>query len=207
MSLPPQRTAKWHDAEHAPDNWSDEAALLRTIRKARNARVDFNWRFSREDLVCVREAVHEWGHRVTGRYREFDSKMLRAINEGLADGQNAYTLVRRSNAPTLDADVRCYADPDFADSGRFAVEGWAPFDIVFGYGFGDGPMHPATAVRLPVHVARYLTNSIEELGWSQNKIMDPQFRRVLNVLFGFGVNSGAAAQQGGATKCLEKQRL
>ena len=65
------------------------------------------------------------------------------------------------------------------------------FDIVFGYGFGDGPMHPATAVRLPVHVARYLTNSIEELGWSQNKIMDPQFRRVLNVLFGFGVNSGA----------------
>jgi hypothetical protein len=54
-------TSTWRDKRIAPEDYEDVARQVAVARKARGRMVDFDWLFTRDDLLRLRHAVYEWG--------------------------------------------------------------------------------------------------------------------------------------------------
>ena len=61
-------TAHWRQQPLIPADYNDLATLVNVARKVRRKTVDFDWYFTRLDLLSLRRAAYEWGSPVRGRY-------------------------------------------------------------------------------------------------------------------------------------------
>jgi hypothetical protein len=182
-------STSWRDQPIFPENYQGVAHLVAIARKARGRMVDFNWVFTRGDLLRLRHAVYEWGSGVTGRYRCFDAQVVAAINAVLDDTVTALVLMPPKNSTWAGSEVTALTEGEL-----FRLRGHAPFDILFGYGVaGLGADTPAKA-RLGPGVAVVLATSVGMLGWDLSRLQGERFRPVLNALYGnalsFGVTHG-----------------
>lgn len=161
MAMPaPNSTTRWRDASIIPTDYEDIAALVKLARRARGRVVEFDWAFSRDDLLSLRRAVYEWGRAVRGVFRCFDARVLSAINDALGDPSTVLVLPEPKGAESWDYVVSCVPDGD-----GFRLRGHGTFDVVFGYGSGavqqtgDGRAFLSPAVR------ETLTTSVAMLSW------------------------------------------
>jgi hypothetical protein len=180
-----ENKTNWRSGRIAPAGYTDIPALVKLARRARNGTVNFDWSFSEAQVRSLREAVHEWGHRVTGRYLMFDARVLAAINGALDEPRSVFVLRERSNAPAVEMDVQAEKQGDVV-----RLFGIAPFDVVVGYGFAGFGVDPSTSARLLPSVSERLRSGIVGLGWDFELLKDEQFRPVVCALYGISPGAG-----------------
>ncbi len=173
-------TTRWRDEAIVPQDYENRDSLIKVARKARGQIVDFNWIFSRGDLLCLRRAVHEWGRPSTGRYKCFDARVLAAINSALGETDSSIFVL---NEPRNSEGTDCKAFCDSVDD-EFRLHGHAPFDIVFGYGRAGLDQAATSSERLGLAARETLTNAVGMLRWDIHLLQGERFRPVLNVLYG-----------------------
>lgn len=178
-------TTRWRDDPIIPTDYTDVAQLVRLARGARGRIVEFDWAFTREDLLRFRSAVFDWGSRVTGRYRVFDAQMLRAVNAALGDMTTMQALPMPKNSASVDCAVKCEADGEV-----FRIAGHAPLDIIIGYGMAGVGNSPATTLHLGPTASSILADAVGLLGWDLVALRAPGLSPVLNVLYGNAPNYG-----------------
>jgi len=181
-------TTHWRSKPIVPENYEDIATLVRIARKARGRIVEFDWAFTREDLLRLRRAVYGWGSKVVGRYKCFDARVLTAINNALGDMDTVLVLNEPKNSAGTECKVLCVADGDC-----FRLQGHAPFDIVFGYGSAGIGQDPVANARLGSTVQEMLANAVGMLGWDLHRLQEKRFQPVKNALYGLRVDYGIRA--------------
>jgi hypothetical protein len=181
---------RWRDQQIVPMDYEDLSALVKLARQAREVVVEFDWAFSRDDLLCLRRAVYEWGSRVRGSYRCFDARVLTAINQALGESDSIFVLNEPKNYEWLDCKPSCVPDGDL-----FRLQGHASFDLVIGYGeagvqeFGDGRAFLGPAVRATI------TTSVGMLGWDLHRLQEARFQSVRNALYGLPLSYGLSIME------------
>jgi hypothetical protein len=55
-----------------PANCDDVPALVKTARRLRQEIVEFEWVFTRDELLSLRRAIFEWDSHVVGTYRAIE---------------------------------------------------------------------------------------------------------------------------------------
>ena len=172
-------TTRWRSKSLVPANYDDVAALIKLARRLRREIVEFDWTFSRDELLSLRRAVYEWGSKVRGTYKCFDARLLAAINAALGEAESLFTLRVPTRFEGVDCRATCVADDD-----AFRLQGHATFDVVFGYAeagvraSGPGIPHLLPAVRAT------LASSMEALGWDLVRLQEDRFRPVRSVMYG-----------------------
>lgn len=203
-----ERTVKtvtmWRDQAVVPNGHEDLAALMRLARIARRCRVTFEWEFDRDNIRRLQRAVHEWGARVTGRYRRFDRMVLSAINEALNEQGSPYVLGESVTATTLECQVSCTVTGD-----SYRLAGYAPADLILGYGLAAIDDRKETSARLGDATSRYLETAVGQLGWDLRSLIGEPQRAVRNSLFGlrptYGIDERAlrASVEAAAHRAVE----
>ena len=185
---PTTSTARWREPI-VPADYDDVSALVGLARKVRDRKVEFDWTFSRDDLLGLRRAVYEWGSAVRGVFRCFDARVLEAVNEALDDEASIFSLTEPKGVNEADQFVACAAEGE-----RFRLHGQARFDVVFGYGDSgakrDGDGSRGTPFLTPAAKAA-LTASVVALGWDIQRLQEARFIPIRNALYGFPVQQGA----------------
>lgn len=176
---------RWRDQAVVPDDYENLAALVRAARRARSRFVEFDWRFSLEELRSLRAAVHEWGSGSVGSYKCFDARILDAINSALGETDSVLFLNEPRNSAGRNCAVACEQDGDF-----YRLKGHATFDIVFGYGMGGVLQTPGLQLRLSPSVRGKLASPVSMLGWDLNRLAEARFRGVLNAMYGNRLDYG-----------------
>jgi hypothetical protein len=177
----------WRDKPIIPDGYEDVARLVGLARKARGRVVEFDWAFTRDDLLRLRRAVFEWGSAVSGRYKCFDARVLAAVNSALGEEDSIFYLAEPRNTSWLDARAECSSANSI-----FRLKGHAPFDIIFGYGSAAGDSSPAAREHLGVTALATLVAGVVALGWDIERLQDERYRPVRNVLYGMRPDYGVA---------------
>jgi len=178
-------TTAWRDEPLLPGKDDDLATLVRKARAARGRTVGFDWRLSPEELRCLRQAVHHWGSTVRGRYKLFDARVLAAINAALDEPDSAYVLVEPRASDGLPCAVQCVrVGPDFR------LHGYAPFDVVWGYGAAATDPNPGIRARIGANLAGKLAAAVDRLGWSVERFSTHEARPVRNALYGLKLGYG-----------------
>jgi hypothetical protein len=184
---------RWERESLTPSDYDDLRALVKLARKARGLPVTFDWAFTRAGLLGLQRAVFEWGTPVPGRYRVFDSRVLRAISGALGEQNSVFVLSEPANAGPLVADVTCVAE-----EGLFRLRGRATFDLIFGYVSAGLNGEVRGAVHLG-EAATVLAQAGAALGWDIVSLQDEKYRGVRNALFGmspaYGVSSDARSSE------------
>jgi hypothetical protein len=183
----------WRDVAVKPETYSDLAALVQTARKARGRIVDFDWPIGADDLPSLRRAVYEWGCRYAGRYRCFDARMLKAINDALHEPNSALQLTEPRRAFLPEAAVVCDREGD-----RFRLRGHAPFDVVFAYGSAGVDEAVPEAAHLSDALRAMLRAAVESLGWDIVRLQRNEYLAVRNILYGNRPDYGFIAPAGRA---------
>jgi hypothetical protein len=62
-------TTNWRDPKVIPEDYERIGELGEIARRARERIVEFDWKFTREQLESLRRVVYEWGSAILGRYR------------------------------------------------------------------------------------------------------------------------------------------
>jgi hypothetical protein len=173
--------ARWRDEPIVPSTYDDLVALVKLARRVRNHVVEFEWVFEEEDLRRLRSAVFHWSTGTRGRFKCFDARVLRAINDALGEEDTVFALEEPRGVADLEAAVSC----ERAGS-AFRLRGHATFDVVFGYGT------PGTApdVRLGPVAAATLVEAVGQLGWDLSRFADPRLNPARNALFGLPLDYG-----------------
>jgi len=182
---PGKSTTRWRDEAFLPGDDDDVVKLVALAKKARDRVVVFDWAFAPEDLRDLRQAAFDWSSQVVGRYRCFDARVLAAINTALGEHKSIYVLREPKRARPMECAVSCTGDGD-----GFRLRGHAPFDVVFGYGHSGVTSIPATRSSGGSAFCATLVQAAEDLGWKPQRLLQPQLRPVLNVLYGFPVGHG-----------------
>ncbi len=109
-----QSTTRWRDEPviPSPADYEDIASLVKLARKARGRIVEFEWVFTREDLLSLRRAAYEWGSASVGVYRCRSARVLAAINDALGDAHSIYVLTEPKNAQGMKFAVSWTRDGD-----------------------------------------------------------------------------------------------
>lgn len=179
-------TTKWRDTAIVPEQYDNLAALCTLARKARHLIVQFDMVFSRDDLLRLRDAVHNWGSQVVGRFRLFDARMLTAINTCLGEPMSTLVLKEPKNTQGLDIVVACVAC-----DGAFRLQGHATFDIVFAYGAAGFSANPSDRLRLGETASATLANAVSMLGWDLKRLSENRwYRPVLCAIYGVKADGG-----------------
>lgn len=178
-------TTRWRDEPIVPEGYEDVAALVDAARKARGRIVEFDWIFTRDDLLRLQRAVYEWGTTVAGRYKCFDARVLAAINDVLDATNSPLALKEPRGSEAVDCKASCIVDGDC-----FRLRGHASFDIVYGYGSAGMEQDPEYTVRLGPKVRETLVGAVEMLGWDLHRLQEERFKAVGNVLYGLAMDYG-----------------
>jgi hypothetical protein len=177
-------TTCWRDEPIVPEAYEDVATIIRIARKARGRIVEFDWAFTRDDLLRLRREVYEWGTEIVGRYKCFDARVLAAINDALGETDSPFVLNEPKKSQETDCKVSCFSDGDF-----FRLQGHAPFDIVFGYG-SAGLEQDLGSVSLGPTVRETLANAVRMLGWDLARLQENRFQPVVHALYGLPLDYG-----------------
>lgn len=181
-------TSHWRDEPIVLKNYEDIAGLVRVARTARDRIVEFDWFFKREDLLCLRRAVYEWGSPVVGRYKCFDARVLAAINEAIHETSTIYVLTEPVSSRLTDSRVLCAGDSD-----SYRLQGHASFDVVFAYGSAGIDPSLTGSMHLSATARTILADSVGMLGWDLRCLQEERFRPVRNALYGLPLNYGQYA--------------
>lgn len=173
-----ESTARWRDKQVVPDNYENIAELVKTARAARRCIVEFEWVFTRDDLIYLRRAAFEWGSATVGCYKCFDARVLAAINSALKEENSVFSLKEPRNGRWAEFEVECVPE-----GALYRLRGHAPFDVVFGY--VDACMRPDAAVLCGPTVQKIIVGSFAALGWDPHSFPDKRLQLVRNVLYGF----------------------
>lgn len=177
---------RWRNKPIVPADYDDIPALVKLARRVRREVVEFDWSFTREELLSLRRGVFEWGSHVVGTYRVFDSRVLEAINAAVGETDSIFRL----KAPPKFESTECRAACD-ADGVNFRLHGHATFDLVFGYAEGGVREANAGYLFLLPSVRSVLAASLEPLGWDLMRLMQERYRPVRSVLYGMGPAHGS----------------
>lgn len=176
-----ESTTRWIGKSLVPTG-RDVGEMERAARGVRDLPVAFDWFFTRSQLEDLRRTAYEWGSGITGRFRRFDARVLRAINAALDEPQSSLTLSEPTRAAGKDWEIRCTPA-----NGGYRLAGSVTFDVVAGYAvaaFSD-----EWRSRLGT-AANTVTSAVSQLGWDLEPLKDPQYRAVRNRLFGVAIDSG-----------------
>jgi len=178
-------TTRWRDKSIVPQDYEDVAVLVGIARKARAYIVEFDWAFSEEDLKGLRRVFYEWGSRTVGRYKCCGARVLKAVNDALGETDSIFVRNEPKNSQGVDCQVSCVRDGDV-----FRLRGYAPFDIVFGYGYSTVENDPVVTAFLGPDAQGTLANAVEMLGWDLRRLHEHRLTPVRNVLFGMRLDYG-----------------
>lgn len=184
----PTSTARWRRQPVVPANYDDVAHLVALAREARERTVDFDFVFSRLDLLSLRRAAYEWGAPVRGRYKTFDAQVLAAINQALGDPDSLFSLTAPQNTAPTDHTVSCVP----SEAG-FRLFGHASFDVVFGYGIAGVDQNAPGSVHLQPFARQELAIAVGMLGWDLRLLQEERYRPVRNALYGLPLAYGVVA--------------
>jgi len=186
---------RWCSKPVAPDSYDDVAALVRLARKARSGVVEFDWVFSEADLRRLQRCVSGWSSGVVGRYRCFDARVLAAIASGLREPDTALLVIESRNSEGRDDQVACTREGDM-----YHLRGRATFDLVYRYALSPDD---EWAKRLGETARRSIADTVGRLGWDRDRLSNPRFRAVVNVMFGnradYGISSATTSAGPAAT--------
>jgi hypothetical protein len=172
-------TTRWRNKPIGPGNYDDVPALVKLARLLRREIVEFDWAFSRDELLSLQRAVFEWGSHVRGTYKCFDSRVLVAINAALGEPESLFSLQEPKGFGGVDCRAACLSDGDL-----YHLQGHATFDLVFGYAeAGVREAGRGYAFLLPTVRAK-LAGSMEALGWDLQRLSEDRYRPVRSVLYG-----------------------
>lgn len=172
-------TTSWRSGKVVPTSYDDLRAVCALARRARNGVADFDWYFTHDELVRLREAAHAWGRGVVGRFKAFDARVLAAVNDGLREPLSSLVLAEPSNAAGYDARVSCVPSGD-----GFRLHGHATFDVIFGYGFAGFTDDHGIRARLGTSLPDKLAKAVGTLGWDLVKLAEPPMRPVVRTIYG-----------------------
>lgn len=176
---------RWRDPPLVPEAYDEVARLVQLARRARKRIVEFDWRFTEQELRALRAAVHDWGSGVVGRYKCFDARVLAAISEALGERDTEFHLAEPRNTPPIDCTVECVRD-----GVEFRLRGHASFDLVLGYGLGVLSPEPSRQRRLGTAVAATIYTAVRALGWDLDRLQDPRLAPAVRALYGLPLNYG-----------------
>lgn len=187
--MSPPDTTSWRNDEIVPKGYDDIRILVRDVRDARDEIVEFDWGFCQEDLRRVRQAVHNWGLPVQGRFKRFDARVLAAINAALGEADSVFVLNEPANAAGPDSAVSCVVH-----DGLFRLCGHASFDVVLGYGLAAVSDDPETAARLGEEARGTIATAVGMLGWDLSRLSEERLRPARNALVGLPPSYGIAQE-------------
>ena len=180
----------WYKKGASPSSYSDVASACKLGSAVRRKIVDFEWCFSREELLRLRQAVHFWGSHLQGQFRAFEALMLGALNEALGERSSVYKLWPPGGPNNQQFRVDASTDGD-----RFRLQGQGTFAVIFTYGlYGCKALSPpnywfrAVGVRLGPELARKLQAAVEQLGWDMAEMARPELQPAVNKIFGLPSN-------------------
>ena len=181
-----QSATRWRDEQviPSPSDNEDVARMVRLAPKARGRIVEFEWVFTREDLLSLRRAAYEWGSASVGVYKCRSARVLAAINDALSDTHSIYVLNEPKNAQGMKFSVSWTRDGDV-----FRLSGHSRFDLVFGYGSAGVADDPGS-VRLTPGARETLAASVRKLGWDPRLLHQDKLRPALNALYGMPPDYG-----------------
>lgn len=179
-------TSRWRGAPISIADYDDLGQMVRLARKARSSIVEFEWCFSREDLLTYRRAIFESGSSTVGRYRAFDAKLLNVINQAL--GEEHTTLAIPLKKDLLVGDATCRPV-----DGGFQISGHTSFDIFFGHSSGAFTNDP-WSTHLSSGARKTLASAVTPLGWDVKRLLSPNYLAVRRALYNIPMSYPAAAE-------------
>ncbi len=183
-----ETATRWRNKPIVPASYDDIPALVKLARRLRREIVEFDWIFTRDELLGLRRAVFEWDTQVRGTYRRFDSRILVAINNALGEPESLFSLREPKGFGGIDCRTNCCADGDL-----YRLKGHATFDLVFAYA-SEGIQESGCghAFLLPT-VRDTLAASVQALGWDLRRFNEDGYRPVRNALYGMAPDRGREA--------------
>ncbi len=181
--MSPIGTSRWAGKPVPAPDYEDLPRLAGAARKARSSRVEFEWTFTAEELDSFRSAIFSSAVNTAGRYRAFDTMLLKAINIATGDLSSSLALPIPKDAEQLGS-VSC--NPDGIG---YRIVGSTTFDIFFGHSSGGVSGEPWTRCLLPGAKA-VLLEAIKPLGWDVERLCQPDMKPIRNALYGMPVTYG-----------------
>lgn len=175
-------TSRWK-GKPLPLVEGDKREMARTARKARASQVEFEWKFTSEELASFRSAIFDSAVNTAGRYRAFDAMLLKAINIAIGDPSSSLALPVPKDSYQLGS-VSCSPD-----STGYCIVGSTTFDIFFGHSAGGMSGEPWTRDLLPGAKA-VLLEAIKPLGWDVERLCQPDMKPIRNALYGMSATYG-----------------
>ncbi len=176
-------SAVWRGDAVTPTNYDDVVHVVHCVRRARQRVVEFAWQLTADQLRQLRAGITAWSSSVVGRYKTFDARIVRAINDALGE-PNAGFAIREPRNGAIDCTVTCTSF-----DAVYLLAGHAPFELVFAYAL-TGADGGTAGSQLDDGTRRALADGVRALGWEVERMREPRLRPARNVLFGFPLAHG-----------------